>query len=84
MVPLRRYMGRRVWLAAFPKGKLAKRHAKKLVLTGEGFYFVVTQVTSHTAAKLLRVDQVGELGKNEFYSIHPGSFAEKLLGENRV
>jgi hypothetical protein len=29
---------------AFPKGELAKSHAKKLVPAGEGFYFVVSVV----------------------------------------
>jgi len=69
---------------AFSIGQLAKRHANELAPTGKGFYLVVTLVTSHTAVKLLRVDQVGELGKNELSGIHPGSLAEKLLSENRV
>jgi len=63
---------------------LAKSHAQKLVPTREGFYFVVSVVASHTAAKLLGVDQVGELGENDFPSVHPGSLAKNLLDANRL
>jgi hypothetical protein len=69
---------------AFAKRELAERHTKKLVPAGEGFYFVVSVVAAHTAAKLLRLDQVGELGENKFSGIHPGSLAKKLLAENRI
>ena len=69
---------------AFPKGELAKSHAEKLIPAGEGFYFIVSVIAAHAAAKLLRVDQVGELGENKFSGIHPGSLAKNLLGENRI
>src|SRR5665213_1114849 len=68
----------------FPKGELAKSHAKKLVPAGEGFHFVVSAVASHTAVKLLRMNQVGELGENKLSGIHPGSLANDMLGENRI
>ena len=68
----------------FPKGKLAKSHAKKLAPAGEGFHFVISVIASHTAAKLLRVDQVGQLGENKFSSVHPCSLAKHLLGENCI
>jgi hypothetical protein len=30
------------------------------------------------------VDQLGELGKDDFSSMHPGSLAKSLLDENRI
>jgi hypothetical protein len=63
---------------------LAESHAKKLIPAGEGFDFVVSVVTAHAAMKLLRVNQVGELGENEFSIVHPWSLASKLLRENRI
>jgi hypothetical protein len=68
----------------FPEGELAEGHAKKLAPAGEGFYFVIPVIASHATVKLLRVDQVSELGENKFSSIHPGSLAKELLGENRI
>jgi len=67
---------------ALPKSELAKSHADKLVPAGEGLYFVATVVTAHTTAKLLRVDQVGELSENQFSSIHFLILAQPMLGEN--
>ena len=69
---------------AFPKGELAKGHAQKLIPAGEGLYLVVSVVASHTAAKLLGMDQISELGEDEFSGMHPESLAKDLLGKNRV
>jgi hypothetical protein len=55
-----------------------------LIPAGEAFDFVVSVVASDAAAKLLWVDQVGELGENDFCSVHPGSLAKSLLDANRT
>jgi hypothetical protein len=68
----------------FAKSQLAKSHAQKLIPAGEAFDFVVSVVASDAAAKLLWVDQVGELGENDFSSVHPGSLAKSLLDANRT
>jgi len=41
-------------------------------------------IAPDAAVKLFGVDQVGELGENDFSSVHPGSLAKGLLGENRL
>src|SRR6266566_5970395 len=56
---------------AFPKGELTKGHAQKLIPAGEGFYFVVSVVASHTPTKLLWMDQISELGEDKFSGMHP-------------
>jgi len=66
------------------KSELTKSHAEKLIPTGKSFDLIISLIAAHTAAKLLRVDQVGELGENKFSGIHPGSLAEKLLCGNRI
>jgi hypothetical protein len=67
---------------AFPKGELTKGHAQKLIPAGEGFYFVVSVVASHTPTKLLWMDQISELGEDKFSGMHPESLAKNLLSEN--
>src|ERR1035437_956989 len=68
----------------FPKGELTKSHAEKLIPTGERFHLIVAVIAPHTTAKLFGVDQIGELGENEFSSVHSQSLAENLLAENRA
>jgi hypothetical protein len=63
---------------------LSKNHAEKLIPAGKCFYFIVTAVASHAAAKLFWMDQIGELGEDKFSGIHPGNLAKDLLGENRA
>src|SRR6266581_4367837 len=69
---------------AFPKGELTKGHAQKLIPAGEGFHFVVSVVASHTATKLLWMDQISELGEDKFSGMHPESLAKNLLCKNPV
>ena len=66
-----------------PESELAKGHAKKLVPAGERFHFIVAAIAPHTAAELLRVNQVSELSENELSGIHPWSLANDLLDGNR-
>src|ERR1700736_760586 len=67
-----------------PKGELAKSHAQELIPTGERFHLIVAVIAPHTAAKLFGVDQIGELGENEFSNVHPRSLAENLLAEKGI
>jgi len=64
---------------AIPISKLGKCHSQELVPTGKVVNLAVAIVASDTATKLLRVNPLGELRKNQFSSGHGTSLASRLL-----
>jgi hypothetical protein len=64
---------------AIPISKLGKGHSQELVPTGEVINLAVAIVASDAATKLLRVDPLGELRKDQFSGRHDTSLAFLLL-----
>ena len=54
---------------------MAKSQAGKLAPTRKSFDLIVSVISSHTAAKLFRLDQVRELSEDEFSDVQPTSLA---------
>lgn len=55
---------------ALPESQLRKRHAKKLIQTGERFYFVFSVVPGHATAKRRQRQMLCQLSENQFSLVH--------------
>lgn len=57
---------------------VAKGHVEELSPTREDFHLMLSAIASHTAAKLFRMDEIGDLSKMSLPAVHPGSLAEMI------